>query len=308
MHRAALLAPGPLPRRLRRASGHALRARRRRVRERRHPHRAGRVAERAAGRIRTTGAARHHAGAGPARARRRRRRRRRELARARQAGAGVEEIAHLLAHARLLQGDAQRRAARGGAGRPAPSSLMRSGSRGRAYMALGDGARRRRLRPGAGRCAERQRRLDRSRRLPPRQRRRRRRAAGRRPRGRGPPAQRRALLLRGELTRGQYGLAAAIPWFDRALEVDPGNVDALLERAVTYGDLGRMSDMLADARRSAQPHRRPYPRLLSAGGAGRAARRFRAGASGSTTAPTAPSTETPGRHAAGRARSTSDRQ
>src|SRR5205085_2496854 len=58
-----------------------------------------------------------------------------------------------------------------------------------------------------------------------------------------------ALELRGELTRGQYGLAAAIPWFDRALEVDPGNVTALLERAATYADMGRMSDMLADARK-----------------------------------------------------------
>src|SRR5207253_2601625 len=58
-----------------------------------------------------------------------------------------------------------------------------------------------------------------------------------------------ALELRGELTRGQYGLAAAIPWFTRALEVDPGYVDALLERAATYADMGRMSDMLADARK-----------------------------------------------------------
>ncbi len=58
-----------------------------------------------------------------------------------------------------------------------------------------------------------------------------------------------ALTLRGELTRGQYGLAAALPWFDRALEIDPGNVAALLERAATYGDMGRMRDMLADARR-----------------------------------------------------------
>ena len=30
-----------------------------------------------------------------------------------------------------------------------------------------------------------------------------------------------ALVLRGELTRGQYGLAAASIWFDRALEIDP---------------------------------------------------------------------------------------
>jgi len=57
-----------------------------------------------------------------------------------------------------------------------------------------------------------------------------------------------ALILRGELTRSQYGLAAAVPWFDRALEVDAGHIPARLERAVTYGDLGRMRDMLADTR------------------------------------------------------------
>jgi cellulose synthase operon protein C len=57
-----------------------------------------------------------------------------------------------------------------------------------------------------------------------------------------------ALVQRGELTRGQYGLAASLPWFDRALETDPGNITALLERAITYGDMGRMRDMLADAR------------------------------------------------------------
>ena len=55
------------------------------------------------------------------------------------------------------------------------------------------------------------------------------------------PANVEALVLRGELSRGQYGLAAALPWFDRALEIDPGNVPALLERAATYGDMGRMT-------------------------------------------------------------------
>ncbi len=63
------------------------------------------------------------------------------------------------------------------------------------------------------------------------------------------PRKAEALGLRGELPRSQYGLAAAIPWFDRALEIDPDNVTILLERARTLGDLGRMSDMLADTRR-----------------------------------------------------------
>lgn len=57
-----------------------------------------------------------------------------------------------------------------------------------------------------------------------------------------------ALVMRAELTRRQYGLQAALPWFDRALEIDPGHVPALLERAITYGDLGRMRDMLTDTR------------------------------------------------------------
>lgn len=58
-----------------------------------------------------------------------------------------------------------------------------------------------------------------------------------------------ALRLRGELTRGQYGLSAAMPWFDRALEIDPANVAVLIERAATLGDLGRTREMLADTRR-----------------------------------------------------------
>ncbi|HEX8062295.1 MAG TPA: tetratricopeptide repeat protein [Allosphingosinicella sp.] len=58
-----------------------------------------------------------------------------------------------------------------------------------------------------------------------------------------------ALRLRGELTRSQYGLAAAMPWFDRALQIDPANVAVLIERAATLGDLGRTREMLADTRR-----------------------------------------------------------
>jgi tetratricopeptide (TPR) repeat protein len=57
-----------------------------------------------------------------------------------------------------------------------------------------------------------------------------------------------ALELRGELTRSQYGLVAALPWFDRALQIDPKYVSAMVERAATLGDLGRASDMLAAAR------------------------------------------------------------
>ena len=57
-----------------------------------------------------------------------------------------------------------------------------------------------------------------------------------------------AIILRGELTRSQYGLAASLRWFDRALELDPRNVAALAERAATLADLGAMKEMLADTR------------------------------------------------------------
>lgn len=172
-----------------------------------------------------------------------------EIMRARQSGATVGDTSHLLAEARLLQDDAQgalREAAR--AGRPFFAYAQRI--IGRAYMALGDG-------PSAGAAMDRAlaaapndsdvwadlagfRRFtgDIAGALQAADR-----AVAARPRNAV------ALELRGELTRGQYGLAAAIPWFTRALEVDPGNVDALLERAATYADMGRMSDMLADARK-----------------------------------------------------------
>lgn len=58
----------------------------------------------------------------------------------------------------------------------------------------------------------------------------------------------RALQLRGELTRSQTGLAAALPWFERALGIDPNDVSVLGEYAATLGDMGRMRDMLKAAR------------------------------------------------------------
>lgn len=58
-----------------------------------------------------------------------------------------------------------------------------------------------------------------------------------------------ALSFRGELTRSQYGLDAAMAWFDRALEIDPGHVPTLVERAATLGDLGQMKEMLAATRK-----------------------------------------------------------
>ena len=172
-----------------------------------------------------------------------------EIARARQSGVPGHSLAHLLAHARLLQGDA-RGALREAAAAAAEHQAYAARISGRAYMALGDSgnagaqfnralglapddsdlwtdiARFRRSNGDiAGAIG----------------------AADRAVAARARNAE--ALALRGELSRGQYGLAAALPWFDRALEIDPGYVPALLERAATYGDMGRMTDMLADVRK-----------------------------------------------------------
>ena len=57
-----------------------------------------------------------------------------------------------------------------------------------------------------------------------------------------------AITLRGELTRSQYGLRAALPWFDRAIEIDKDNVTARLERAITLGDMGAARAMLDETR------------------------------------------------------------
>lgn len=63
------------------------------------------------------------------------------------------------------------------------------------------------------------------------------------------PANVEALILSGQLVRGQYGLIASREWFDRALAVDPNNLVALGELAATQGDAGRYGDMLRLTRR-----------------------------------------------------------
>jgi tetratricopeptide (TPR) repeat protein len=60
----------------------------------------------------------------------------------------------------------------------------------------------------------------------------------------------RALLLRGELVRSQYGLVASLPWFEAALKPDGYFHDALIEYAATLGDAGRTQDSLAATRRA----------------------------------------------------------
>lgn len=58
-----------------------------------------------------------------------------------------------------------------------------------------------------------------------------------------------ALLLRGELTRSQYGLTAALPWFERALAIDPDAAPVLEQYAATLADAGEARHMLSVTRR-----------------------------------------------------------
>lgn len=59
----------------------------------------------------------------------------------------------------------------------------------------------------------------------------------------------RALELRGRLVRTQFGMVAALPWFERALQVSPNDVPVLEEYGATLGEAGRYRDMLAQARK-----------------------------------------------------------
>lgn len=65
--------------------------------------------------------------------------------------------------------------------------------------------------------------------------------------GAGDPA---ALTLQAEVVRTRYGLAAALPWFEAALQRDAYYHPALIEYAATLGDAGRYADMLAATRRA----------------------------------------------------------
>lgn len=71
----------------------------------------------------------------------------------------------------------------------------------------------------------------------------------------------RAVVLRAELIRDQYGLIAALPWYQAALKIDPGDHDALIGYAATLGDAGRYAAMLA-ATRAAQVTQPSSPEAL----------------------------------------------
>lgn len=58
-----------------------------------------------------------------------------------------------------------------------------------------------------------------------------------------------ALLLRGQLARDAEGMAAALPYFERALEKQPANLDILADYSATLAELGRARESLAVARR-----------------------------------------------------------
>lgn len=66
---------------------------------------------------------------------------------------------------------------------------------------------------------------------------------------RNAPRSVRAMMIMGDLIRGRYGLVAALPWFRRAVQIEPGNIDALAELASTLGDAGRTVEMLRVTRK-----------------------------------------------------------
>lgn len=64
------------------------------------------------------------------------------------------------------------------------------------------------------------------------------------------PRQPDTLRIRALLVREQFGLVAALPWFERALARDPQHHDTLIDYAATLGDAGRSVDMLDAVRRA----------------------------------------------------------
>ncbi len=59
----------------------------------------------------------------------------------------------------------------------------------------------------------------------------------------------RAIEFRGRLMRSQFGVVAALPWFERGLQISPNDIPLLEEYALTLGDAGRYRDMLQQARK-----------------------------------------------------------
>ncbi|WP_082697780.1 tetratricopeptide repeat protein [Novosphingobium fuchskuhlense] len=79
------------------------------------------------------------------------------------------------------------------------------------------------------------------------------------------PRNARALAFRGLLIREQYGLAAALPWFEEGLKVQPDDPALLGEYAATLGDMGQYRAMLIVCRKLAQVDpKNPRPAFLQA--------------------------------------------
>ncbi|MBL0924228.1 MAG: tetratricopeptide repeat protein [Sphingomonadaceae bacterium] len=59
----------------------------------------------------------------------------------------------------------------------------------------------------------------------------------------------RAIEFRGRLMRSQFGVVAALPWFERGLQIRATDIPLLEEYGLTLGEAGRYRDMLAQARK-----------------------------------------------------------
>lgn len=66
------------------------------------------------------------------------------------------------------------------------------------------------------------------------------------------PKDPRALELRGVLVREQFGLFAALPWFETGLQIAPDDPGLLGEYAATLGEIGRYKAMLVVCRKLAE--------------------------------------------------------
>ncbi|MFC3713485.1 XrtA/PEP-CTERM system TPR-repeat protein PrsT [Sphingoaurantiacus capsulatus] len=58
-----------------------------------------------------------------------------------------------------------------------------------------------------------------------------------------------ALLLKGDYVRRRLGLERSMPYYNQALQIDPNNIEALLERASTLSDLKRTPEAKADLKK-----------------------------------------------------------
>jgi tetratricopeptide (TPR) repeat protein len=63
------------------------------------------------------------------------------------------------------------------------------------------------------------------------------------------PNEVRAIEFRGQLVRDQFGVVAALPWFERGLQIQPNDLPLLEQYGLTLGDAGRYRDMLSTARK-----------------------------------------------------------